>query len=121
MRKKNLNKKEKKMRTQIRKDKIQEALELLNDAAQEKKDEVYELLGSKYESLKEVFENAAENGHELVGEAKKRIAKGLHAEEKKIKEIAAEMDKKIRRKPWVVLGSVALGSLVLGLIFGGKK
>ena len=109
------------MRAQIKKDKIQEALELLNDAAQEKKDEVYELLGSKYESLREIFEDAAQNGHELVGEAKKRIAKGLQVEEKKIKEIASQMDKKVRRKPWVFLGSVALGSLVLGLIFGGKK
>ncbi len=109
------------MRTQIRKDKIEEALELLNDAAQEKKEEVFELLGDKYEHLKEFFESAANNGGAMAGQAKKQIVKSLHEEEKKLRETAAQWDKKIRKEPWAFLGSVALGSLVLGLILGRKK
>ncbi len=109
------------MRAQIKKDKIEEALELLNDAAQEKKEEVFELLGDKYEHLKEFFENVASNGEAIAGQTKKQIVKSLHEEEKRIKEVAAQWDKKVHKEPWAFLGGVALGSLVLGLILGRKK
>lgn len=109
------------MRTHMKKDKIQEALELLNDAAQDKKEEVFELLEDKYEDLKEIFENAARNGGVIAGKTKKQIVRSLHEEEKKIKEVAAEWDKKIHKKPWVFLGGVGLGALVLGLILGRKR
>ncbi len=104
-----------------RKDKIHEALALLNDAARDKQEEVYELLGSKYEHLKDLVTDFAGNGQELAGQARKQILKGLHYEEKKIKEAAAEWDKKIHKNPWVFLGSVAAGSLVLGALLGRRK
>lgn len=106
------------MRTQIKKDKIQEALELLNEAAQGKKDEVFELLGDNYEHLKAFFESAAHNGEVLAGQTKKQIVKSLHEEEKMLKEVAADLDKKVHKEPWLFLGGVALGSLVLGLLLG---
>jgi ElaB/YqjD/DUF883 family membrane-anchored ribosome-binding protein len=110
-----------KMKTQIKKDQIEEALELLNAAAQEKKEEVFELLGDKYEHLKEFFESAAHNGAAIAGRTKEQIAKSLHQEEKKLKEVAAELDEKVHKDPWAFMGGVALGSLVLGLILGRKK
>src|SRR5438105_3610859 len=109
------------MRASIKRDKIQEALELLNEAAQEKREEVYEILGNKYEYLKDVFETATENGQEMAGHARKQIIKGLHAEEKKVRDAAAQWDKKVHKDPWVFISSVALGSLVLGIILGRKN
>ncbi len=109
------------MRTQMKKDKIQEALELLNEAAQGKKEEVFELLGDKYEHLKEFFESVASNGEAIAGQTKKQIVKSLHQEEKKLKEVATQWDKKVHKDPWAFLGGVALGSLVLGLILARKK
>ncbi len=109
------------MRMQMKKDKIQEALELLNDAAQGKKEEVFELLGDKYEHLKKFFESTAHNGGVIAGQTKKQIMKSLHEEEKRLKETAAQWDKKVHKEPWTFLGSVALGALVLGLILGRKK
>lgn len=109
------------MRTHLKKDKIQEALELLNSAAQEKRDEIYEILGDKYEHLKEVVGTTMQNGHEIVGHAKKKVTKGLHAEERKLRQTAASLDKKIHKDPWMFLGGVALGSLAMGLFLGHKK
>lgn len=91
------------MRTQIKKDKIEAALELLNAAAQEKKEEVFDVLGDKYEHLKEFFESAAHNGEAIAEQTKKQL------------------DKKVRKAPWAFLGGIALGSVVLGLILAGKK
>lgn len=108
------------MRAAMKKDKIQEALELLNEAAQQKKDDIYVLLGDKYEHLRDFFESAVENGETVAGQAKKKIVKGLHQEEKKIKEAVSSIDKKVRKQPWPVLGGVALGALVIGLVLGKK-
>ena len=101
--------------------KIQDALDLLNDAAQEKKDEVYELIGDKYESLREVFETVLSNGQDVAMHAQKRINKSLHEEEKKIRQAAAQWGKKIHQEPWKYLGGVAVGSLIFGLLLGRKK
>ena len=109
------------MRTQIKKDKISDALELLNDAAQEKKEEVFELVGNKYEHLKEFFGNIASEGEAMAGQAKKQMGKGLHEGEMKLKDSATQWNKKVRKAPWAFLGGMALGSLVLGLTFGRKK
>ena len=109
------------MRTQIKKDKITDALELLNDAAQEKKEEVFELVGDKYDHLKDFFGNIASNGKEMAGQTKKQIAKSLHEEEMKLKEAAGQWNKKAHKAPWVFLGAAALGALFLGLTLGHKK
>ena len=104
-----------------KKDKIHEALELLNEAAKEKKDEVYGVINSKYEHLREMFAGVAENGQSLAEDATKNISKTWHAEEKKIKKLAADWDKEVRENPWTYIGGAALGSLCLGLILGRKK
>ena len=105
----------------MRRSKIQDALDLLNDAAQEKKDEVYELIGDKYDSLRGLFEAVLDNGQEVTTHVQKRISKGLHEEEKKIRQATTKWDKKIHREPWKYLGGVALGSLIIGFFLGRKN
>lgn len=104
-----------------KKDKIQEALELLNEAAKEKKEEVHDVIGAKYEHLREMFSGALENGQAVAEEARKSLSKTLQAQEKKVKAAAAEWDKKIHKNPWAYVGGAALGSLVLGMILARKK
>lgn len=109
------------MRTHVRGNKIHEALELLNEAAREKQEEIYDIFGNKYEHLKEILGDVAANGQELAGHARERIVKGLHEEEKMLKETVAHLDKKVHKDPWVFLSTVALGSLLLGVFLGHKR
>ena len=104
-----------------KKDKIHEALELLNDAAKEKKEEVYGVINAKYEHLRDMFEGAVETSQSLAEDAKKNISKSLLAEEKKIKQLAVQLDKEVRKNPWMYIGGAALGSLCLGLLVSRKK
>ena len=105
----------------VKRNKIQDALDLLNDAAEEKKEEVYEMIGDKYDSLRGIFETAVHNGQGAAVYAQKQINKSLHEEEKKIRQTAAQWGKKIRQEPWKYLGAAAAGSLIIGLLLGRKK
>lgn len=104
-----------------KKDRIHEALELLNEAAKEKKNEVYSVINAKYEHLREMFAGAAESGQSFAEDAKENISRTLSAEEKKIKQVAAKWDKEVRSNPWTYIGGAVLGSLCLGLLLGRKK
>lgn len=104
----------------VRKNKIEEALDLLNEAAEDKREEVFELINDKYESLRGLFGDIVHSGEVAAQNVRKNLGKNLHAEEKKIRETASQIDKKIRRNPWKVLGGVALGSLVVGLMLSKR-
>ena len=104
-----------------KKDKIHEALELLNEAAKEKKEEVYEVINAKYEHLRGMFSGMAQNGQSLAEDAQKNISKTLRAGEKKIKQMAVQWDKEVRKNPWMYIGGATLGSLCLGLLLRRKK
>ncbi len=80
----------------IKPNKFRHALELLNEAAREKQQDLHESLGTQYADLKEVFNDAAKNGKE------------------KVKQAASRVDQKVHERPWLILSSVALGCLVIG-------
>lgn len=103
------------------KDKIHEALELLEQAAKEKKEDISGAIHTKYDHLREVFAGVAEHGQDIAGAAKKKISKVLHDEEEKVKEVMGELNKKVRQNPWGYIGGVALGSLFLGMVLRGRS
>ncbi|HTL46965.1 MAG TPA: hypothetical protein VL688_02755 [Verrucomicrobiae bacterium] len=108
------------MKTQSRNDKIQEALELLNEAAKEKSEELYGIVEGKYSHIKQLLKDQTTNGKEMMGEARKRFAKTLQAEEERLVETARNLDKKVHRNPWPFLGAAALGALIVGVALGKK-
>ncbi len=97
------------MKTSRHHDKIHEALDLLNEAAKEKKEELYGMIGDRYAEIRELLSGQAENGVEFLHQAKKRVAKELHAEEARV-----------RRNPWPYLGAAAFVALVAGMALGKK-
>jgi ElaB/YqjD/DUF883 family membrane-anchored ribosome-binding protein len=109
------------MRTATGRKKIQDALELLNEAAQEQKEEVFEMLGSKYESLRGLLEDTVHNGQSVAEDTRKAVRKTLRDEERKIRAVTARLDKDVHRDPWKYLGGAAVGALVLGLILSRKS
>lgn len=101
-------------------DKLEEALELLNEAAREKKEELQEAVEGRYSDLKDLLIEQAENGLSMLNHAKKRIAKTLQQEEEKILTRAKDLDRTVRRNPWPVVGGAAVSALLLGVILGRK-
>jgi ElaB/YqjD/DUF883 family membrane-anchored ribosome-binding protein len=95
-----------KTKNRIKHDEIHGVLDVLTEAAEEKKEQVFGLIKDKYVNLKDVLTNASNNGKAAVKQAKKH---------------AIQLDKKVHKDPWIFLGGVALSSLIFGLMLGRKR
>jgi ElaB/YqjD/DUF883 family membrane-anchored ribosome-binding protein len=100
--------------TTISNEKLHEAMTLLNEAAQAKRDEVRALIDEKYSDLRSVFDDAADasagwvrkTGGMVVGNAKKA---------------ASTVDESVHENAWLYVGGAAFGALLLGYVLGRRR
>jgi len=97
------------------KTKIHEALELLNAAAAEGQSDLQDMIGDRYNALKEfVGTLGTDVGREVSGAYK--------AGKAKVRAAASEVDTHVHANPWAYIGgSAALGLLIGVLIARGRK
>jgi len=93
---------------------INEALELLNEVAKEKRAELQGMVSEKYSSLKAALGGV---GEKLEHEARESYAHG----KEEVKELASRVEERVRQNPWPYLGGTALGFLLLGLFLARPK
>ena len=90
--------------------KINEALELLNEVAREKKDELKGLMVNKYAHIREAMSSGAEHAQEAINQGKEKVI-----------EMASDVDKRVHKDPWVYIAGTAASSLLLGYLMGAKR
>lgn len=94
--------------------KLNEALELLNEAAREKKGELQDILTNKYSHIRDAMAHEAQKA--------KSIAQDVLVEgEKKIKETTAKVDANVRKDPWPYVAGTAAVALLVGYLMGSKR
>ncbi|MDF3130982.1 hypothetical protein P0Y35_17360 [Kiritimatiellaeota bacterium B1221] len=100
--------------------KINEALELLNEAAKGQKDELSSLISDKYKDLKSslsgfesTMEDKAESAAERLQELKDTAAAQASG-------TANQIDQKVHDDPWKTVGLTALAALAVGVFIGRK-
>lgn len=101
--------------------KIGEALELLNEAAKEKRDELKDLMANKYSHIREAMAAGAEHGKEAFKHAKDFAQEKFTEGGAKVKEIAGDVDKRVHKDPWVYIVGAAAASLLVGYLLGSKR
>lgn len=101
--------------------KISEALELLNEAAKEKKDELKGLLTDRYTHIKEAISSGTEHSRQIYEKAKHVTQDALLKGEEKIKEAASVVDKQAHKNPWSFVAGAAVVSLFIGYLMGSKR
>jgi ElaB/YqjD/DUF883 family membrane-anchored ribosome-binding protein len=101
--------------------KFEEALQLLNDAAREKKEEIQSLIGDKYAHIREVVEDATKKGRKTLRRAKGAAEEWVGEGEESLREVVSDLDDKVHENPWAYLGGVAVGALLLGFILGSSS
>ena len=101
---------------------IADALKLLEEAAEQKKDELKNLMSDKYTHLRDAVMEAEGGLARSLADARKHAAEtALHVKDvgvEKAKEIAGDVDKNVHSNPWAFIGGTAVVSLLLGYILG---
>lgn len=100
--------------------KIDEALQLLDEAAKEKKEEIGHLMTEKYSNIKEVFHEATRSYTEVIEETKRNISDAVTTGEEKLKEMTTDIDKRVHENPWTFLGIAAVAFFLSGYILSGS-
>lgn len=101
--------------------KFEEALQLLNEAAREKKDEIQNLLNNKYSDIQSLIRTTAKSKVAEMGRYREVAEEALGESAEKLKGAAEDVDKKVRENPWPYVGGAALAALLLGFIMGNSK
>ncbi len=105
--------------------KISEALDLLEEAAKEKKDDITEMLASKYANLREAIVGASKvtgvAAEDAAARAKEALGHAYDVSREKVKQTADVVDAQVHSTPWPFVGGVALLSLMFGYILGRKQ
>lgn len=102
------------------KQKIDEALTLLNEAARDKKEDLNEMLASKYGDLKSTI---LDMESEVAGTARRGVERADELKEvaaKRARETAQQVDQKAHEDPWKALGWSVAGAFAIGFLLGRK-
>lgn len=101
--------------------KIDEALQLLNDAAKDKKDELKRLLGEKYSNIRETLTEVALNNREVLDRAKRIAVERFEESQEKVTEAVSELDREVKKNPWPYIGGAAAAALLVGYAMGSSR
>ena len=101
--------------------KIDEALQLLNEAAKEKKEELRNLLSEKYSSIKEALTEVALNNREVLGNVRRLAQDSIEEGQERFGQVVEDLDAEVRKNPWPYIGGTAAAALLLGFILGNSK
>ena len=95
-------------------EKIHEALELLNQAAKEKREVLTKLMSGGYEDMKETMGDVIEKSGKTFMRAKKEA-------EEKLRDTAETVNTSVHHNPWPFIGGAALCGLVIGLFINPRR
>ena len=101
--------------------KIDEAIDLLNEAARIKKDEFSRILSGKVSDLKETVVGTLQGEGETLRFFRDTIEDALQESEESFRESASLLDKEVSKNPWPYLGGAIAAGLLLGFILGKSK
>ncbi|MBI3622439.1 MAG: hypothetical protein HY208_09675 [Nitrospirae bacterium] len=90
---------------------INEALELLNEVAKDKRVELSKVIAVRYGNLKSMLESMGEH-------IRQESAEAYHRGKDKVVGAAKEVDESVHKHPWVYIAGTAMTTLFLGYLFG---
>jgi ElaB/YqjD/DUF883 family membrane-anchored ribosome-binding protein len=101
-------------------EKIREALELLRQAAVEKKEELRGMVGDQYGDLRDVIGGFGATVANRARSAVDSIMRAKNIGNEKVKDAALCVDEAVHEKPYHFLGGVAIAALILGYMIGRR-
>ncbi|MEK7775004.1 MAG: hypothetical protein AAB305_03860 [Candidatus Zixiibacteriota bacterium] len=93
---------------------INEALELLNAAARDKKSELQAAMETKYTDLSSVVSA-------FTDQVKNRTTEKFEAGKQKVVDVATDINESAHKNPWAFVGGAAAAALVFGYLLGRSR
>ncbi len=93
---------------------INEALDLLNQVARDKKAELQEVMEHKYSDLSGVVSA-------FTDQMKSRAGEKYEAGKQKIVDVATNIDASVHKNPWAYIGGAAFAALLCGFMLGRSR
>lgn len=93
---------------------INEALELLNAVARDKKAELQAAMENKYSDLGSVISSFSD-------QMKSRASETYEAGKKKVADVASDIDQSVHKNPYAYIGGAALAALIFGFLLGRSR
>jgi ElaB/YqjD/DUF883 family membrane-anchored ribosome-binding protein len=97
-------------------EKMDEALDYLNRAAEKKKEQLTKLIDRKYSNVRAVLNG----GKGLFYQIRQDSVSALEAGEETLKRTTKEIEHKIHGNPWPFVGGVGITCLLLGYLLRRK-
>jgi ElaB/YqjD/DUF883 family membrane-anchored ribosome-binding protein len=93
---------------------ITEALEMLDRAALEKKEELKKIISDRYVNMQELFNEGAVGAREVLSRTRQNVKESVMKGREKAGEWARLADNRVRQKPWVFIGGIAAVAFLAG-------
>ncbi len=93
---------------------INEALELLNAVARDKKAELQAVMENKYTDLSSVVSA-------FTDQMKSRATEKFESGKQKVADVATDIDNSAHKNPWAYVGGAAAAGLVFGYLLGRSR
>jgi ElaB/YqjD/DUF883 family membrane-anchored ribosome-binding protein len=104
---------------------IAEALKLLEEAAEQKKDELKSVMSDKYTHLRSMIMETEKGLGKALADAKQQAVEAvLRAKEigtEKGREVVQTVDKSVHTNPWPYIGGSAVIGLLLGVVIARSR
>ncbi|HBA86263.1 MAG TPA: hypothetical protein DCZ95_19445 [Verrucomicrobia bacterium] len=101
--------------------KIHEALNLLNEVAAEKKDDLQTLMSDRYADLMTMIGSKQSQLSKVAHHSAQRVAHAKDEAAARVGDAASRVNRHVRDEPWQSLGWVAVVGFALGYVLGRKK
>ena len=79
------------------------------------------MLMDKYEHFAQEVQDALFENKKALAKLKRMTEEALFEGGEKIKDVAVEANRNVKKNPWAYIGAVTAGALMLGFIIGKKK
>ncbi len=93
---------------------INEALDLLNAVARDKKGELQAAMENKYADLSSVVSA-------FTSRVKNQAVEKYEAGKQKVVDVATDIDESVHKNPWAYIGGVAVAGLLFGFLLGRSR
>ncbi len=93
---------------------INEALELLNAVARDKKAELQATMENKYADLSSVVSAFAD-------QMKNRATEKFESGKQKMVDVATDINNSVHRNPWAYIGGAAAAAMLFGFLLGRSR